>query len=99
MAGGRASSLMAQLELAERYVSSSAAVRRAQPGSTWEAYLRVLGGDLDAPDWPVGGAGAGERERALALKQLADCLAGLVIGVGGCALRCLRGWEHKAAGV
>jgi len=99
MAGGRASSLMEQLGLAHSYIDGSIAQRVMAPDDSWEAYLRVASGDLDRPDWTVAGTGASARESERALKELAGTLAGYAVGVGGCMLRCLNGWERKAAGV
>lgn len=80
-AGGRASTLFAQLEAAAAYLAAPAAARAEQPEAHWRAYQRVVAGDLERPDWPMG---AGDVEAAAVERQeLAQHLANCVVeGVG-----------------
>ena len=54
-AGGRASTLFEQLAAAEAYIATPSTARAAQPVVRWRAYQRVVAGDLEPPDWPMGG--------------------------------------------
>ena len=95
-AGGRASTIMRQLEHAETYLAATANARSHLPESHWTAYHRLVAGDLDAPDWPVAHAGD-PREQGAARKELAVDLAKGALRVGECCGELKQGWTQAAA--
>ena len=66
-AGGRGSTLHAQLAEAEQYLRQGSMQRRAAPAAGWEAYWRVIGVDLEKPDWRLTGGGREEGRLASGL--------------------------------
>ena len=97
-AGGRASTLFMQLEAAGAYIAAPAAARAAQPEARWRAYLRVVAGDLERPDWPMGGGDA--RTAAAERDELAATLATHIVeGAGVSCARVQRGWRDETRSV
>ena len=91
-AGGRASTLFKQLEEAEAYIAAPTAARAAQPERGWHAYLRVVAGDLERPDWPMGDGDA--RTATAERDELAATLAKCVVdGVGVSCTNMQQGWR------
>ena len=93
-AGGRASTLFKQLEEAEAYIAAPTAARAAQPERGWHAYLRVVAGDLERPDWPMGDGDA--RTATAERDELAATLAKCVVdGVGVSCTNMQQGWREE----
>ena len=94
-AGGQASTLFSQLAAAEAYISAPAGTRALKPEDEWRAYQRVVAGDLDRPDWPMGDgdAHAAASEREVLARRLAECI---VEGVGMSCAHMQRGWRDAS---
>ena len=93
--GGQASTLFTQLAGAEAYISAPAGTRALKPEDEWRAYQRVVAGDLDRPDWPMGDgdAHAAASEREVLARRLAECI---VEGVGMSCAHMQRGWRDAS---
>ena len=94
--GGRASSLFAQLEAAAAYLSATAAERPDLPDAAFQAYRRVVAGDLDGPDWRLTPDAEGEEVEGRVREALADELASGAIGVGACCHALQQLWTRAA---
>ena len=95
-AGGRSSSLMQQLTLCHTYLSAGPEQRRMQGPEAWDALMRLIAGDVDAPDWSLTYEGEGDAETQ-ARDALADRLAKAIIAAGEWPVAAQAHWQRQAA--
>jgi len=94
-AGGRSSALWVQLLQARAY--ATAQDRAAAPEEHWLQYQRVLGSDVEGPDWALTD-GTSAREEQLAREELAEEVALQLGCVDRCADKARLEWIRKSEG-